>query len=71
MNRYEDADDEALIEVTNAWVDTAGEGGKTLLEETRAMRFRPRRAAAVAAGLDVVLAAPKEPVTLGKTQLSA
>src|SRR3954467_6535070 len=41
--RYEDSDkddanDEALIEVQNAWVDGAGRG-KVLLEEQRAMRF--------------------------------
>src|SRR5262245_22739797 len=35
---YEDTDDEALIEVQNAWVDGVGRG-KTLLEETRAMHF--------------------------------
>src|SRR5437762_2133366 len=39
--RYEDADEEALIEVQNAWVDGAGRG-KTLLEEKRAMHFRPQ-----------------------------
>src|SRR5687767_15148175 len=37
--RYEDADDEALIEVQNAWFDGAGRG-KTLLQEQRTMRFR-------------------------------
>ena len=68
VNRYEDTDDEALIEVTNAWVDTSGEGGgRTLLEETRTMRFQPGERRQWLLVLDVVLAAPKEPVTLGKT----
>jgi hypothetical protein len=64
--RYEDADDEALIEVQNAWVDQAGRG-KTLLEEQRAMRFRPQSGGQWLLILDIELAAPKEPVTLGKT----
>jgi hypothetical protein len=64
--RYEDAEDEALIEVQNAWVDQAGKG-KTLLEERRAMRFRPQDSSQWLLVLDIVLSAPKEPVTLGKT----
>jgi hypothetical protein len=62
--RYEDADDEALIEVVNAWQD---EAGKTLLEEQRAMRFRPQAQGQWLLVLDLTLRAPKEPVTLGKT----
>jgi len=64
--RYEDADDEALIEVQNAWVDGAGRG-KTLLDEQRAMRFRPQANGQWLLVLDITLSAPKQPVTLGKT----
>jgi len=64
--RYEDADGEALIEVQNAWVDGAGRG-KTLLEEQRTMRFRPQAGGQWLLVLDVALSAPKQPVTLGKT----
>lgn len=62
--RYEDADDEALIEVLNAWQDDAG---KTLLTEQRAMRFRPQDGGQWLLVIDLTFAAPKEPVTLGKT----
>jgi hypothetical protein len=64
--RYEDTDEEALIEVQNAWQD---EAGRTLLDEQRAMRFRPdpRRKWQWLLVLDVTLSAPKEPATLGKT----
>ena|SRR5436190_848759 len=64
--RYEDADDEALIEVQNAWVDGAGRG-KTLLEEQRAMRFRPQANGQWLLVLDITFSALKQPVTLGKT----
>jgi len=64
--RYEDANDEALIEVQNAWIDKVGLG-KTLLEEQRAMRFRPQASGQWLLVLDITLAAPKESVTLGKT----
>jgi hypothetical protein len=64
--RYEDADEEALIEVQNAWVDGAGRG-KVLLEEQRAMRFRPQSDGQWLLVFDVALSAPKQPVTLGKT----
>jgi hypothetical protein len=64
--RYEDADDEALIEVQNNWIDGAGRG-KTLLEEKRAMRFRPQTDGQWLLVLDLTFSAPKEPVTLGKT----
>jgi hypothetical protein len=64
--RYEDADDEALIEVQNAWVDGAGRG-KILLEEQRAMRFRPQSDGQWLLILDITLSAPKQSVTLGKT----
>lgn len=64
--RYEDADDEALIEVQNAWIDSA-KAGRVLLDETRAMRFRPEAGGQWLLVLDVALAARQEPVTLGKT----
>jgi hypothetical protein len=64
--RYEDADDEALIEVQNAWINEAT-SGKVLLDEQRAMRFRPQQGGQWLLVLDISLAAPKEPVTLGKT----
>jgi hypothetical protein len=64
--RYEDADEEALIEVQNAWIDGAGRG-KTLLEERRAMRFRPQDRGQWLLVLDLSFSAPREPVTLGKT----
>ncbi|MDX1948617.1 MAG: PmoA family protein [Pirellulaceae bacterium] len=62
--RYEDADDEALIEVVNLWQDDAG---KTLLTEQRGMRFRPQDGGQWLLVLDLTFASPKEPVTLGKT----
>lgn len=40
VTRYEDADDLALIEVENHWVD---ETGKKIMEEIRAMRFLRRQ----------------------------
>jgi hypothetical protein len=64
--RYEDSDEESLIEVQNAWVDGAGRG-KVLLEEQRAMRFRPQGDGQWLLVLDLALSAPKQPVTLGKT----
>jgi hypothetical protein len=64
--RYEDTEEEALIEVVNAWVDDEGRGN-TLLEEQRTMRFRPGERRQWLLVLDVVLSAPKEPVILGKT----
>jgi len=64
--RYEDSNEEALIEVQNAWVDGAGRG-KVLLEEQRAMRFRPQNDGQWLLVLDMTFSAPKQPVTLGKT----
>jgi hypothetical protein len=64
--RYEDSDAEALIEVQNNWVDQAGKG-KVQLEERRTMRFRPQDDGQWLLVLDIVLSAPKEPATLGKT----
>lgn len=64
--RYEDTDDEAIIEVLNHWVAGAGRG-KTLLEERRTMRFRPQQRRQWLLVLDLAFSAPKEPLTLGKT----
>jgi len=64
--RYDDADDEGLIEVQNAWVDGAGRG-RVLLEEQRAMRFRPQGDGQWLLVLSMTLSAPKQSVTLGKT----
>jgi hypothetical protein len=64
--RYEDSNEEALIEVQNAWIDGAGRG-KVLLEEQRAMRFRPQNDGQWLLVLDMTFSAPKQPVTLGKT----
>jgi hypothetical protein len=64
--RYEDADDEALIEVQNAWVDSAS-GNRVLLDETRAMRFCPQDGGQWLLVLDIALAARQTRVTLGKT----
>jgi hypothetical protein len=75
--KYEDADEEALIEVVNEWREATrpplpmgegrGEGGRLLLVEHRAMRFRPRSGGQWLLVLDLTFSAPKEPVTLGKT----
>src|SRR5262245_42548199 len=64
VEQYEDADDQAIIEVINAWRDDTG---KTLLEEGRCMRFLPQEGGQWLLAIDLTLAAPKEPVTLGKT----
>jgi hypothetical protein len=69
VSRYEDDNDEALIEVENTWLD---EGSNTkLLEETRAMRFLPlnKEGEWLLVG-DLLLtpaAGAKEGVTFGKT----
>jgi hypothetical protein len=73
--RYEDADDEALIEVINEWREASGlasalspgERGRLLLEEQRTMRFLPQAGGQWLLVLDLTFSAPKEPVTLGKT----
>lgn len=64
--RYEDADDQALIEVVNLWKDEEGRG-LTLLEEQRAMRFIPGERRQWLLVLDLTFTAPKESVTFGKT----
>lgn len=62
--RYEDTDEEALIQAQLAWVDEGT--GKTLLDETRTMRFQPLEGSDWLLILDLELSA-KEAVTLGKT----
>ncbi len=62
--RYEDADDEALIQIANAWKDNAG---KTLLDEMRTMRFRRQANGQWLCILDLELSAKTAAVTLGKT----
>lgn len=62
--RFEDTDDEALIQVQNGWIDDTG---KTLLNEYRTLRFQPLEAGEWRLLVDVELSAAGEPVTLGKT----
>ena len=62
--QYEDAEEQALIEVENAWRE---EGGRTLLTEQRAMRFLPQEGGQWLLVIDMTLNAAKEPVTIGKT----
>lgn len=61
--RYEDTEDEALIEAENAWDDDAG---KTLLKEVRTLRFRPQAGGQWLLVIDLLFTAD-QPVTLGKT----
>lgn len=72
--RYEDADNEALIETVNLWRESLtaalsqGEReGRILLEEQRTMRFRQQEGGQWLLVLDLTFTAPKTPVTLGKT----
>jgi hypothetical protein len=62
--QYEDADDQAIVESVNSWQDDAG---KVLLEEHRAMRFIPQQGGEWLLVLDLAFSAPREAVTLGKT----
>jgi hypothetical protein len=63
--RYEDSDDEALLEFEHAWKNEAGE---TLLDERRTIRLRPLGEKEYLVVLDLSLAAPEgKPATLGKT----
>jgi hypothetical protein len=66
VNRYEETDDEAVIDVQNHWIDSAS-GGRVVLDERRVMRFRSQDGGQWLLVLDVTLAAPKQAVTLGKT----
>lgn len=62
--RYEDTNDEALIQAQHAWLDEGS--GKTLLDEVRTLRFQKLDTADWRLVIDLELTA-KEPVTLGKT----
>jgi hypothetical protein len=68
VSRFEDANDLALIEVENQWVD---EAGKKIMDETRAMRFLRRQHPSewiLIIDLDLKPGADaKEGVTFGKT----
>jgi hypothetical protein len=64
--RYEDGDDEALIEVENAWVDSASANRK-LLDERRAMRFIAQEGGQWLLVLDVTLSSPRAAVAFGDT----
>jgi hypothetical protein len=62
--RYEDSDDEALLQFAHAWQDATG---KVLLDETRTIRVRPMEQEQWLLVIDISLAARDAPVTLGKT----
>jgi hypothetical protein len=62
--RYEDSDGEARIEVQNAWTDDTG---KVLLDELRRMLVLPLDNGQWLLVIDLQIAAPREPATLGKT----
>jgi hypothetical protein len=62
--RYEDTDDEALIQAQHAWIDESS--GKTLLEELRTLRFQKLETTDWRLVIDLEFTA-KEPVTFGKT----
>jgi hypothetical protein len=66
VNRYEESDEEALIDVQNHWIDSAS-SGRVILEERRVMRFQSQQRGQWLLVLDITLAAPKQAVTLGKT----
>lgn len=63
VERYEDADDQAIIQVRNAWRDASG---KTLLDELRTMRFIPQDGGQWLLVLDLEFSV-KEPTTIGKS----
>jgi hypothetical protein len=63
--RYDDGDDEALLDFDHAWQNSQGE---TLLEERRVIRVRPLEDKQYLVILDLRLSAPAgNPATLGKT----
>lgn len=66
VNRYEESNEEAVIDVQNHWVDSAA-AGRVVLEERRVMRFRPQAEGEWLLVLDITLTAPQRAVTLGKT----
>jgi hypothetical protein len=63
VEQYEDADDQAVIQVRNAWRDGTG---KTLLDELRTMRFIPQDDGQWLLVLDLEFSV-KEPTTIGKS----
>lgn len=63
--RYEDSDNEALLEFEHAWQNASGE---TLLFEKRTARIQPQEDHQYLIVLDLQFSAPEDkPVTLGKT----
>lgn len=63
--RYDDSDDEALLEFEHAWKNAQGE---TLLDEVRTIRVRPRGKQDYLVILDLKLSAPAgKPATFDKT----
>jgi hypothetical protein len=63
VEQYEDADDQAIIQVRNAWRDG---DGQTRLEELRMMRFMPQEGGQWLLVFDLEFTA-KEPITIGKS----
>lgn len=70
VNRYEESDDEALIDVQNHWIDSAA-AGRLVLEERRVMRFRPQADGEWLLVLDIALSAPRTPSLLEKPTLGS
>lgn len=64
VEAYEDADDQALIAVTNAWVDR---DGRKLLKERREMRFVPEADGQWRLLLDLTLTPSADAVTFDKS----
>jgi hypothetical protein len=77
VEQFADRDGEAIIESINAWLEEplspalsqeeSVKQGRVLLEERRAMRFLPQENGQWLLVLDLSFAAPREAVTLGKT----
>ncbi|MCC9608196.1 PmoA family protein [Blastopirellula sp. JC732] len=65
INRYEDGDDHATIEIVANWIDSSN--GATLLTETRTMTFYPLEENEWLLDLKSVLTAQQPEVTLGDT----
>ncbi|PQO30336.1 hypothetical protein DTL21_23545 [Bremerella cremea] len=65
IGQFVDRDDRAVIQMTNAWIDT--ESDKQLLEESRTMTFVPLTNDEWLLAIDIQLTAKNEPVTFGDT----
>lgn len=65
INRYEDGDDHAAIEIVSHWIDS--ESGATLLSEVRTMTFYPQTSGEWLLDLRTRLTAEQPEVTLGDT----